>query len=224
MLGSAISSFQHCWVSVQTSYYLLIPFYSFCLAILRVWCASALQSGASSQVYQYLCGIKVLLLSGSQLLLLRFFYCWESGHTKICLILILHSMLSCNCIKFSLVLNSFLSLKLFHFLQQGQSAYHCLSCNFMMSGRKKKICLEDHSIKQKKMNYIWRPIATNASSCDGLSIFSQDTLDIQLPVVPTIFLYDYGYDFYDFFCMTWHFGKYNITDELVTFIWSLYMG
>lgn len=88
----------------------------------------------------------------------------------------------------------------------------------MMSGRKKKICLEDHSIKQKKMNYIWRPIATNASSCDGLSIFSQDTLDIQLPVVPTIFLYDYGYDFYDFFCMTWHFGKYNITDELVTFI------
>ncbi|KAG4945067.1 Activating signal cointegrator 1 complex subunit 1 [Glycine soja] len=49
---------------------------------------------------------------------------------------------------------------------QGQSAYHCLSCNFMMSGRKKKICLEDHSIKQKKMNYIWRPIATNASSCD----------------------------------------------------------
>ncbi|TKY48197.1 Activating signal cointegrator 1 complex subunit 1 [Spatholobus suberectus] len=36
----------------------------------------------------------------------------------------------------------------------------------MMSGRKKKICLEDHSEKQKKMNPVWRPVATNASSCE----------------------------------------------------------
>jgi len=103
---------------------------------------------------------------------------WDSflHSQKNCFILILHSMLSCNCIKFSLVLNSFLSLKLFYFLQQGQNAYHCLSCNFMMSGRKKKICLADHSMEQQKMNSIWRPIATNASSYEGLSILSQDIL------------------------------------------------
>ncbi|XP_027926021.1 uncharacterized protein LOC114183272 isoform X2 [Vigna unguiculata] len=49
---------------------------------------------------------------------------------------------------------------------QGQSAYHCLSCNFMTGGRKKKICLEDHSMKQKKVNSIWRPVATKASACE----------------------------------------------------------
>ncbi|KAL9323115.1 hypothetical protein ACSQ67_011168 [Phaseolus vulgaris] len=47
-----------------------------------------------------------------------------------------------------------------------QSAYHCLSCNFMTRGRKKKICLEDHGMEQKKMNSIWRPVATNASTCE----------------------------------------------------------
>ncbi|CAJ1955284.1 unnamed protein product [Sphenostylis stenocarpa] len=49
---------------------------------------------------------------------------------------------------------------------QGQSTYHCLSCNFMTSGRKKKICLDNHSMKQKKMNSIWRPVATNASTSE----------------------------------------------------------
>ncbi|KAK8469770.1 hypothetical protein PHAVU_005G170400 [Phaseolus vulgaris] len=36
----------------------------------------------------------------------------------------------------------------------------------MTRGRKKKICLEDHGMEQKKMNSIWRPVATNASTCE----------------------------------------------------------
>ncbi|XP_014501772.1 uncharacterized protein LOC106762391 [Vigna radiata var. radiata] len=53
-----------------------------------------------------------------------------------------------------------------YYLQLGQGAYHCLSCNFMTGGRKKKICLEDHSMKQKQVNPIWRPVATKASACE----------------------------------------------------------
>ncbi|XP_017425089.1 uncharacterized protein LOC108334018 isoform X2 [Vigna angularis] len=53
-----------------------------------------------------------------------------------------------------------------YYLQLGQGAYHCLSYNFMTGGRKKKICLEDDSMKQKKVNSIWRPVATKASACE----------------------------------------------------------
>ncbi|RDY01567.1 Activating signal cointegrator 1 complex subunit 1, partial [Mucuna pruriens] len=53
-----------------------------------------------------------------------------------------------------------------HYSLQGQSTYRCLSCNFMMSGRKKKIYLADHNMKQKNMNSVWRPVATKASSCE----------------------------------------------------------
>ncbi|RZB84588.1 hypothetical protein D0Y65_032748 [Glycine soja] len=60
--------------------------------------------------------------------------------------------------------NTYVAARSTRYCFQGQNAYHCLSCNFMMSGRKKKICLADHSMEQKKMNSIWRPIATNASS------------------------------------------------------------
>ncbi|KAL5152521.1 Activating signal cointegrator 1 complex subunit 1 [Glycine soja] len=60
--------------------------------------------------------------------------------------------------------NTYVAARSTRYCFQGQNAYHCLSCNFMMSGRKKKICLADHSMEQQKMNSIWRPIATNASS------------------------------------------------------------
>ncbi|XP_019448167.1 PREDICTED: uncharacterized protein LOC109351224 isoform X3 [Lupinus angustifolius] len=52
------------------------------------------------------------------------------------------------------------------FYFQGQSDYHCLSCNFVMGGRKKKVYLEDDSKKHKIVNSIWRPVATHASSCE----------------------------------------------------------
>ncbi|XP_004486771.1 uncharacterized protein [Cicer arietinum] len=48
---------------------------------------------------------------------------------------------------------------------QGQRTYHGLSCDFIMGGRKKRVSIEDHDKKPKTMNSIWRPIATNAGSC-----------------------------------------------------------
>ncbi|XP_020226254.1 uncharacterized protein LOC109807932 isoform X2 [Cajanus cajan] len=62
--------------------------------------------------------------------------------------------------------NSYVASRSTRYYFQGQSAYHSLSYNFIMSGRKKKICLDDHSKKQKNTNFIWRPVATNASSCE----------------------------------------------------------
>ncbi|KAL2332346.1 hypothetical protein Fmac_019927 [Flemingia macrophylla] len=62
--------------------------------------------------------------------------------------------------------NTYVASRSTRYCFQGQNAYHCLSCNFIMSGRKKKICLQDHSNKQKNMNFTWRPVATNASSCE----------------------------------------------------------
>ncbi|XP_058780563.1 uncharacterized protein LOC131654155 [Vicia villosa] len=47
---------------------------------------------------------------------------------------------------------------------QGQRTYYGLSSDFIMSGRKKKVCI-DHNIKS-----IWRPIATNATSSEESSI------------------------------------------------------
>lgn len=41
-----------------------------------------------------------------------------------------------------------------------------------MGGRKKRVSIEDHDKKPKTMNSIWRPIATNAGSCQGLSFLS----------------------------------------------------
>jgi len=63
----------------------------------------------------------------------------------------------------------------------------------MTGGRKKKICLEDHSMKQKKVNSIWRPVATKASACEGLYFLSWD--------MPMIFIIS--------FCVMRHFGKCN---------------
>ncbi|XP_061374799.1 uncharacterized protein LOC133317024 isoform X1 [Gastrolobium bilobum] len=62
--------------------------------------------------------------------------------------------------------NTYVASRPTHYYFQGHSTYHCLSCDFMMSGRKKKVCIEDSSKKQKIMNSIWRPVATNASSCE----------------------------------------------------------
>ncbi|KAF7843379.1 Activating signal cointegrator 1 complex subunit 1 [Senna tora] len=53
-------------------------------------------------------------------------------------------------------------------MNQGQSSYHHLSCNLVMHGRKKKLCIEDHNKKQKILNPVWRPVTTHASACqDG---------------------------------------------------------
>ncbi|KAE9585884.1 putative K domain, cyclic phosphodiesterase [Lupinus albus] len=64
------------------------------------------------------------------------------------------------------------------FYFQGQRDYHCLSCNFVMGGRKKKVCLEDHSKKHKVMNSIWRPVATRASSCEE-SLIKDETNELK---------------------------------------------
>ncbi|WJX96512.1 hypothetical protein P8452_77709 [Trifolium repens] len=39
-----------------------------------------------------------------------------------------------------------------------------------MGGRKKRVCIDDHSKKEKTVKSLWRPIATNASSCEESSI------------------------------------------------------
>ncbi|XP_027344420.1 uncharacterized protein LOC113856670 isoform X2 [Abrus precatorius] len=62
--------------------------------------------------------------------------------------------------------NSCVASRPTHYYFQGQGTYYCLSRDFMMSGRKKKVCLEDHGKKHKIMNSIWRPVATNVRSCE----------------------------------------------------------
>jgi activating signal cointegrator complex subunit 1 len=49
-----------------------------------------------------------------------------------------------------------------------------------MGGRKKKVCINDDSKKEKTMKSIWRPITTNASSCEGLSFLSRPILATDL--------------------------------------------
>lgn len=49
---------------------------------------------------------------------------------------------------------------------QGPRTYYGLSCDFIIGGRKKRVVIDDHNNKQKTMNSIWRPVSTNASSCE----------------------------------------------------------
>ncbi|CAJ2661192.1 unnamed protein product [Trifolium pratense] len=64
--------------------------------------------------------------------------------------------------------NTYVSSNPTHF--QEQRNYHGLSCDFIMGDRKKRVCIDDNSKKEKTMKSIWRPIATNASSCEESSI------------------------------------------------------
>jgi len=57
-----------------------------------------------------------------------------------------------------------------------------------MGGRKKRVVIDDHSNKHKSMNSIWRPVSTNASSCQGLSFLSIVSITSH-----------YVFDMYDFF-------------------------
>ncbi|KAI4329224.1 hypothetical protein L6164_021511 [Bauhinia variegata] len=49
---------------------------------------------------------------------------------------------------------------------QSRNAYHCLSCDFIMGGGRKKQSAGDHNKKRKMMNPVWRPVSTRASSCE----------------------------------------------------------
>ncbi|KAK2371380.1 putative eukaryotic LigT [Trifolium repens] len=64
--------------------------------------------------------------------------------------------------------NTYVSSTPAHF--QEQRNYHGLSCDFIMGGREKRVFIDDHSKTEKTMKSIWRPITTNASSCEESSI------------------------------------------------------
>jgi hypothetical protein len=49
-----------------------------------------------------------------------------------------------------------------------------------MGGREKRVFIDDHSKTEKTMKSIWRPITTNASSCEGLSFLSRPILATNL--------------------------------------------
>jgi hypothetical protein len=69
-----------------------------------------------------------------------------------------------------------------------------------MGGREKRVFIDDHSKTEKTMKSIWRPITTNASSCEGLSFLSRAILATDFWAV--LITLHYVYDKHDFSSVT----------------------